>query len=409
MFSRFDNMMQHTQTHNKARSTSRGPKNGSTGKSKDKRSSEASLSDDDSCYDQSGLPSPPPSRRGTKNKDFYKARIRQQRQLQRKNYAEDYEEEDRDDDDDDDDDDDEDDDDDNDMNCLGYGDSDESDSDASYSMYGYHHNSAIADQREMFAEMRRSSHDGYTLPLPVPYSQQHPSLPWPALPKSVLNHDPIWSLPSIHAPIPLIPSGSRTSATQRPHRRHRLSESPLSFSSGSTTDASPCKRQRTTPKVQFHPYPYDGNSHRRHSTDNGQKLRPLYHEKKSGDRNTPIDEDEDRHMILPRIATYLVAHPDEPPENYLLHHHQQQRSPLYQKRAMTWPTLPGTEKVITRRLSVQDLCNPIEYLEHFDGNNVALPTPVKQEEEEGVDLTLDEYEAIQGFGRFQKCGLLGLE
>ncbi|KAI8374221.1 uncharacterized protein BYT42DRAFT_499248 [Radiomyces spectabilis] len=53
---------------------------------------------------------------------------------------------------------------------------------------------------------------------------------------------------------------------------------------------------------------------------------------------------------------------------------------------------PGSQMKETRRLSVQDLCNPIECLE----NQTAQPNS----EEEGVNLTIDEFEAIQGFGRF---------
>ncbi|ORZ01918.1 hypothetical protein BCR42DRAFT_429867 [Absidia repens] len=437
MFSRFDNMMQHTQTHNKARAAPRRLKGSGGNKTKEKAgSSENSLSDADSPYDHSGLPSPPPSRRGSEHgKLANKARMRRHRQLQRKNYAENDEEDE-----------------------LEYDDSDDqdqlhedhsvdSDSDSGYHILSHQHQdggefggggrSIISQQRAMFAEMRRSSREGYTLPPP--------------------------------APIPLIPSRSTssTSSSQQhmSYHQQRLSESPMSSSSStSTTDSSSHntsrKRPRTAPKVQFHPYPYNGK-HRRHSAtgDDRYVLRPLY-PKQQDDDNGDHDDDDDRNdarMILPRLATYLVAHPDEPPENYFLHHHHHslgysshQQEPMAQKRALTWPTLPGTtEKTITRRLSVQDLCNPIECLERSssstscssssspfpssannddndnnnndgmylnksnDKDNKAEPmqgdthdkttlAPVKQEE--GIDLTLDEYEAIQGFGRFQKYG-----
>ncbi|KAI8082873.1 uncharacterized protein BX664DRAFT_249893, partial [Halteromyces radiatus] len=58
---------------------------------------------------------------------------------------------------------------------------------------------------------------------------------------------------------------------------------------------------------------------------------------------------------------------------------------------------------------LQDLCNPIEYLERpsscdDDNDEYASDQDNKTKmlkQEDGVDLTLDEYEAIQGFGRFQ--------
>ncbi|ORZ12023.1 hypothetical protein BCR42DRAFT_421079 [Absidia repens] len=362
MFSRFDNMMQHTQTHNKARAAPRRLKGSGGNKTKEKAgSSENSLSDADSPYDHSGLPSPPPSRRGSEHgKLANKARMRRHRQLQRKNYAENDEEDE-----------------------LEYDDSDDqdqlhedhsvdSDSDSGYHILSHQHQ----DGGE-FGGGGRSI-----------ISQQRAMLPK-------------------CAPIPLIPSRSTssTSSSQQhmSYHQQRLSESPMSSSSStSTTDSSSHntsrKRPRTAPKVQFHPYPYN--------------------------------------------------------ENYFLHHHHHslgysshQQEPMAQKRALTWPTLPGTtEKTITRRLSVQDLCNPIECLERSssstscssssspfpssannddndnnnndgmylnksnDKDNKAEPmqgdthdkttlAPVKQEE--GIDLTLDEYEAIQGFGRFQ--------
>ncbi|CAO3576047.1 unnamed protein product [Absidia cylindrospora] len=354
----------------------------------------------------------------------------------------------------------------------------DSDSDTGYHILSHQHQdgsdfggggrSIISQQRAMFAEMRRSSREGYTLPPPMPY--HYSAYGWP---KTMIDHDSIWPPPphpppSIQAPIPLIPtrSTSSTSSSQQhmSYHQQRLSESPMSSSSStSTTDSSSHnasrKRPRTAPKVQFHPYPYNGK-HRRHSAtdDDRYVLRPLY-PKQGGDDDDDDDDDHDNddddgndaRMILPRLATYLVAHPDEPPENYFLHHRHSfgyssshQQEPMAQKRALTWPTLPGTtEKTITRRLSVQDLCNPIECLERSsssspfpssannnndndNSNNDAMHlnktddkgnkttesmepdahdttlAPVKQEE--GIDLTLDEYEAIQGFGRFQKYG-----
>ncbi|KAI8094125.1 hypothetical protein BDF21DRAFT_408065 [Thamnidium elegans] len=51
---------------------------------------------------------------------------------------------------------------------------------------------------------------------------------------------------------------------------------------------------------------------------------------------------------------------------------------------------------MTRRLSIQDLSNPIEALDQVS-NHV--------EDEEGVNLTEDEYQAIQGFGQFYRSAI----
>ncbi|KAI9497899.1 hypothetical protein BDB00DRAFT_802413 [Zychaea mexicana] len=112
-------------------------------------------------------------------------------------------------------------------------------------------------------------------------------------------------------------------------------------------------------------------------------------------------------MILPRLASYLVRNPDESPESYLLHHQHSQQQPRmnssnkdndnnYDDEANNNndPSPPQQEPSAspkTRRLSVQDLCNPIESLE---------PTATP-DQENGVDLTEDEFQALQGFGRFR--------
>ncbi|EPB88987.1 hypothetical protein HMPREF1544_04248 [Mucor circinelloides 1006PhL] len=72
------------------------------------------------------------------------------------------------------------------------------------------------------------------------------------------------------------------------------------------------------------------------------------------------------HMLLPHLADYLVKNPDEPPENFLFRHYH--------------------------RLSLEDLHYPIENIGHIiqSCNSIA----------EGVYITIDEFEALQGFSRF---------
>lgn len=72
------------------------------------------------------------------------------------------------------------------------------------------------------------------------------------------------------------------------------------------------------------------------------------------------------HMLLPHLADYLVKHPDEPPENFLFKHYH--------------------------RLSLEDLHYPIEKIGHLIQSCNSLA--------EGVYITMDEFEALQGFSRF---------
>ncbi|KAL9560023.1 hypothetical protein MBANPS3_000138 [Mucor bainieri] len=72
------------------------------------------------------------------------------------------------------------------------------------------------------------------------------------------------------------------------------------------------------------------------------------------------------HMLLPHLADYLVKYPDEPPENFLFKYYH--------------------------RLSLEDLHYPIENIGHLIQSCNSLA--------EGVYITMDEFEALQGFSRF---------
>lgn len=291
MFSRFDNMMQHTQTHNKGKASRRSKQSvGKSGKGQQRRSS------DQSSYVDSSMPSPPPSRRSSIQKDLYAAG--------RNRFS-----------------DDEDDD-----------DFEDGDSDASYQPPSKRHNPK--EQRDMMAELRRLSQEQA-----YHHYYQHPPPPW-------------WSSNTTAPPSPTAVSTSSADSIGSYHQRRRSSN-------------------RVTPAVHFHPYP----SNRYHPNYNYNNQLPRRH---SEDFMTG-------RMILPSIASYLVKNPDEPPENYLLHH----------EKSASPPTSP---KKVTRRLSVQDLCNPIESLEP---SNMPMPKP----EEQSVDLTEDEFQALQGLGRFRLVAL----
>ena len=249
MFSRFDNMMQHTQTHNKSRggnvrrtkpTDKKKPSSSKSSKGKDSDSSESPADYDYDDYPS--LPSPPPSRK-TSTHDHGG---RHQRPIHPTAVVEE---------------------DDDGEDALA-----ESDSDASY-------HPPFEEQRPEFQHTPESRHSGY----------------------------------------------------------HREPLSPVD-SSSSSSESERRKRRRMTPKVHFHPYPYNYKHHP--SAPN--VLRPLLH---------PSPD----HTVLPRLASYLVSHPDGPPENYLLHY----------RRSMSMPDIkaaPAQPTAITRRLSVQDLCNPIEML-----------------------------------------------
>ncbi|OBZ89213.1 Biofilm and cell wall regulator 1 [Choanephora cucurbitarum] len=124
-------------------------------------------------------------------------------------------------------------------------------------------------------------------------------------------------------------------------------------------------RRRSAPQVRYQPYPY------------------------------PVKEEREiafiprRNSVLSELATYLVDHPDQSPENFIRH--------------KTMPT--------TRRLSVQDLANPIEQLEETSSSmsastsNSSISSHPSLDEDDGVDLTEDEFQAIQGFGKFFRAAI----
>ncbi|CAO3636774.1 unnamed protein product [Mucor hiemalis] len=114
-------------------------------------------------------------------------------------------------------------------------------------------------------------------------------------------------------------------------------------------------RRRSAPKVHYQPYPYTFSKQ--------PEVLPILPR---------------RNSALSQLATYLVNNPNESPESYLT-----KNSP---------PKL-----TMTRRLSIQDLSNPIDRL---DASSASLNAT-----EEGVDLTEDEYQAIQGFGQFYRSAI----
>ncbi|ORX62413.1 hypothetical protein DM01DRAFT_1404061 [Hesseltinella vesiculosa] len=310
-FSRFDNMMQHTQTHYKDRASPRRSK--PTKSKKGKRPQR----DFDNVADDMLPPSPPLSRR-----DSGEWRPRRKSQ-QRKNYAE-MEEED-------------------DVDEL----SNDSDCDHPHLSHPrYPHQQimdpesyAISEQRAMFAEMRRVSRDlanGFTSSSASQHCRSSPSAPYS--PADSPPTPPLLPSPSsilmVH---PLPPLGRR-------------------------------RRSRVTPKVQFQPYAYQN----RHS-------------------DPDISNKSDSHMILPRLASYLASNPDETPESYLQQNDNNLKPP---RRAVSWPSVPVAGRILTRRLSIQDLTEPIDA---FSPKKEPL-----EKQEDGVDLTLDEIEAIQALGRFRK-------
>lgn len=346
MFSRFDNMMQHTQTHNKNRSSRRSGKAKSSRKSISKQQQQHQQQQAPSYATQAyppGMPSPPPSRRGS---------LQQQQAtpewVVRRRYDS---EEDADDENDDEDDEEEEE------------EGSDDDSDASY--HPPHSTkkrrraredqaNSIKNRRMMMAQLRR-------------YSQEYPSYVMPAAQPPVAPWTNPWQLPPL-----------RTTPPYSPPRR-------------------------MMPEVYFHSHPY---GRRNHSVDfggapqEGLTMPPRRHSE--NDFMTG-------QMILPRIASFLVQNPNESPENFLLHHQYYRQVPVQgateeEDEEKQQPKQETTEKQeqaeeqqqgkqqVKRRLSVQDLCNPIESLSEQDR---------KIQEKEGVDLTQDEFEALQGFGRFR--------
>ncbi|KAI7890792.1 uncharacterized protein EV154DRAFT_551992 [Mucor mucedo] len=146
----------------------------------------------------------------------------------------------------------------------------------------------------------------------------------------------------------------------------RYPDSPASSSDSSSYDhyffTQPIRRRRSAPRIHYQPYPYNELHHQ-------EEIIPVLPR---------------RNSALSQLATYLVNNPDQSPESYLLQQQQQQQG-------SSPPTL-----AMTRRLSMQDLSNPIEALDHVNH-------PIQ--EEEGIDLTEDEYQAIQGFGQFYRSAI----
>ncbi|CEP14790.1 hypothetical protein [Parasitella parasitica] len=151
----------------------------------------------------------------------------------------------------------------------------------------------------------------------------------------------------------------------------RLPDSPASSDSSANASNNDNKlsRRRSAPKVRYHPYPYTQTAE-----SNAKQSLPR--------RNSALSE----------LATYLVDHPDQSPESYLTNFHNK----TAQQSQCLPPRLP------TRRLSIQDLSNPIEKLEKASNH---IQEPEQQKQQDGVDLTEDEFQAIQGFGKFYKSAI----
>ncbi|KAF7723284.1 hypothetical protein EC973_002130 [Apophysomyces ossiformis] len=99
-------------------------------------------------------------------------------------------------------------------------------------------------------------------------------------------------------------------------------------------------------------------------------------------------------MILPRLASFLVAHPEMPPETLLvnqpsLQEEEEEEQEEEEEDAEKYPR--EEETPMRRRLSIQDLCNPTDWLSDRQVQET--------HNEEGNPLTYDEMEALQGFGR----------
>lgn len=271
MFSRFDNMMQHTQTHNKTRGGPRRtkPKTKRGGSKKSSGSVRRAASSDE--YDEYGpLPSPPPSRRGSSMNLSAKEH---QIILPNPKYLE------------------VDEDDDDDM--------------------------LISDDETVTA---------------------------PPTQRQIINYNNYKAKRNLY--------DSHITTNNYP-------DSPASSDSSyeyySTTHKQPVRRRRSAPKVHYQPYPT--------TLSKQPEVLPILPR---------------RNSALSQLATYLVNNPNESPESYLT-----KNCP---------PKL-----TVTRRLSIQDLSNPIDRLDASSTNLSAT--------EEGVDLTEDEYQAIQGFGQFYRSAI----
>jgi hypothetical protein len=111
---------------------------------------------------------------------------------------------------------------------------------------------------------------------------------------------------------------------------------------------------------------------------------------------SPLSPNSESFGTLPKLATDLVKNPDKTPESFYRRHHSFDSSYSkleYQK---------DRKKCQARRLSVADLCNPIESL--CQGTHWRN----QESEERTISLTEDEFEALQGFGRF-RVGMINEE
>lgn len=263
------------------------------------------------------------------------------------------------------------------------------------------------EQREMMAQLRRISreegqhqlqmqqqqqqhhpHHPYQQPMMHPYYANMPMYPWATMPQQTSS--------------PYIATGADASP---PNTEEYLPHPSMHYEHYRRRRSS----NRHTPQVHFHPY------QRRHSHavprqgEDDRLTPPLSSRRHSDDYLAG-------RMILPRLASYLVNNPDAPAESYLRHVESEEKENEQERHGNDTPGM-------TRRLSVQELCNPIESLQQqqegepdesatktepqqasqpVSGGQDAQAIKVeKQDDQEGVDLTQAEFEALQGLGRFR--------
>ncbi|KAI8991500.1 hypothetical protein BDF20DRAFT_831534 [Mycotypha africana] len=348
MFSRFDNMMQHTQTHNKSR-----PKRTKTGRlkrggKKSAASARHGHSSDEYEEDYGGLPSPPPSRKSSMGNIMDEQQQRQYRNVRSSQFEYD----------------------DDDMDAAS-----SADEDPTYRPPGYY-------------KQHHHRHQQSYPPLPPsnPYSQQRIMNP----PMDYYQHP-------LPPPPPPPPPYNNLSFSRFP-------DSPASSDSSSATapnlnDFLPAPyRRRSAPQIRYQSFD-----------------RHYHHQQEAKEALPAIPR---RNSVLSQLATYLVNNPDRTPESYLAEHAQQQQ----QQPSSSSPSSSAqssTANTPTRRLSIHDLSNPIDSLNDeqngygvgHSGDNTSdgknsnkspTTTAVQEEnEEETVQLTEDEYQAIKGFAQFR--------
>lgn len=104
---------------------------------------------------------------------------------------------------------------------------------------------------------------------------------------------------------------------------------------------------------------------------------------------SPLSPNDADFGILPKLASYLVKNPDKSPESFYRRHHS------YDSALSKLEYQKERNANQTRRLSVADLCNPIESLcQDLDSKN-------HDSDDRTIALTEDEFEALQGIGRFR--------